>query len=214
MERNPLGPLLATISTSTPAPKKRHLPLVAGRKPTGGIDQRAAGRPFCGRYDDSPEPSEVIYTGTQDDPFRSANRGNSWELLDCPKTGAPPGTFMFRPVDPSLMYLGTALEEIYRSTNATAFLRLRNTISRAAWPPVPQHNGPVRRRCGSCRCRAHRPITQSGRGQQRLTPHECAAFRLRLRGEVRLRFGQDPVTSSSDHCSGILADLVGQILGC
>ena len=62
----------------------------------------------------------MIYTGTQDGPFRSANRGNSWELLDCPKTGAPPWTFMFRPGDPSLMYLGTALEEIYRSTNGGA----------------------------------------------------------------------------------------------
>ena len=63
---------------------------------------------------------EVIYTGTQDGPFRSANRGNSWELLDCPKTGAPPWTFMFRPGDPSLRYLGTALGEIYRSTNGGA----------------------------------------------------------------------------------------------
>ena len=105
-----------------------------------------------------------------------------------------------------------------RSTVAPTAALLRNAIYRTAWPPVPQHNGPVRRRCGSCRCRAHRPITQAGRGQKRLrlprTPHECAAFRLRLRGEVRLRFGQGPVTSSSNHCSGILADLVGQILGC
>ncbi|MEE3167993.1 MAG: hypothetical protein VX654_10800 [Chloroflexota bacterium] len=54
----------------------------------------------------------MIYTGTQDGPYRSANRGNSWELLDYPKTGAPPWTFMFRPGDPSLMYLGTALEEM------------------------------------------------------------------------------------------------------
>ena len=59
-----------------------------------------------------PNDPEVIYTGTQDGPCRSANRGNSWERLGHPKTGAPPWTFMFRPVDPSLMYLGTTLGEI------------------------------------------------------------------------------------------------------
>ena len=63
---------------------------------------------------------EVIYTGTQDGLYRSANRGNSWERMTYPKTGAPPWTFMFRPGDPSLMYLGTALEEMYRSTNGGA----------------------------------------------------------------------------------------------
>jgi len=60
---------------------------------------------------------EVIYTGTQDGLYRSANRGNSWERLTYPKTGASPWAFVFRPGDPSLMYLGTALEEMYRSTN-------------------------------------------------------------------------------------------------
>jgi len=79
--------------------------------------KRAAGRPFCGRQMIHPNDPEVIYTGTQDGPYRSANPGNSWERLDYPKTGAPPWTFMFRPVDQSLMYLGTALGEIYRSTN-------------------------------------------------------------------------------------------------
>ena len=83
----------------------------------GRIDQRAAGRPFCGQQMIHPNDPEVIYTGTQDGPYRSANPGNSWERLDYPKTGAPPWTFMFRPVDQSLMYLGSALGEIYRSTN-------------------------------------------------------------------------------------------------
>ncbi len=64
-----------------------------------------------------PNDPEVIYTGTQDGPYRSTNRGNSWERLDYPKTGAPPWTFMFRPGDPTVMYLGTAPGEIYRSTN-------------------------------------------------------------------------------------------------
>ena len=96
MERNPLGPLLATVSTGLPAD-----PLVAG---------------IVIHLNDP----EVIYTGTQDGLYRSANRGNSWERLTYPKTGAPPWIFMFRPGDPSLMYLGTALEEMYRSTNGGA----------------------------------------------------------------------------------------------
>jgi len=37
-----------------------------------------------------PNDPEVIYTGTQDGPYRSANRGNSWERLDYQKTGASP----------------------------------------------------------------------------------------------------------------------------
>ena len=50
-----------------------------------------------------PNDPEVIYTGTQDGPYRSTNRGNSWERLDYPKTGAPPWTFMFRPGDPTVI---------------------------------------------------------------------------------------------------------------
>ena len=164
-----------------------------------------------------PNDPEVICTGTQDRPYRSANRGNSWERLDYPKTGVRH--------EPSCSGPETRASCTWaplsgRSTVAptAALPLLRNTIPRAAWRPMPLHNGAVLGRCGSCRCRTRRPITQSDRGQQRLhlprTPHECAAFRLRWRGEVRLRFGQDPVTSSSDHCSGILAGLVGQILGC
>jgi len=65
-----------------------------------------------------PNDPEVIYAGTQDGPYRSTNRGNNWERLDYPKTGAPPWTFMFRPGDPTVMYLGTAPGEIYRSTNS------------------------------------------------------------------------------------------------
>ena len=42
---------------------------------------------------------------------------------------------MFRPVHPSLMYLGTALGEIYRSTNATALPRFVT--------PSPEQPGPL-----------------------------------------------------------------------
>ena len=59
----------------------------------------------------------MIYAGTQDGPYRSTDRGMHWERLDYPKTGAPGWTFMFRPGDPNVMYLGTAPGEIYRSVN-------------------------------------------------------------------------------------------------
>ncbi|MQF96188.1 MAG: hypothetical protein FI731_10990 [SAR202 cluster bacterium] len=65
-----------------------------------------------------PDDPSVIYAGTQDGPYRSTNRGDSWERLDYPRTGAPVWTFMFRPGDPTVMYLGTAPGEIYRSTNS------------------------------------------------------------------------------------------------
>ena len=64
-----------------------------------------------------PENPEVVYAGTQDGPYRSVDRGNHWERLDYPRTGAPVWTFTFRPGDPNVMYLGTAPGEIHRSLN-------------------------------------------------------------------------------------------------
>ena len=65
-----------------------------------------------------PSNPQVVYAGTQDGPYRSSDRGNHWERLDYPKSGAPVWTFMFRPGDPSVMYIGTAPGEIYRSVNS------------------------------------------------------------------------------------------------
>ena len=64
-----------------------------------------------------PNDPQVIYAGTQDGPYRSADRGAHWERLDYPSSGAPVWSFMFRPGDPSVMYCGTAPGEIYRSIN-------------------------------------------------------------------------------------------------
>lgn len=64
-----------------------------------------------------PDNPEVIYAGTQDGPYRSADRGAHWERLDYPRSGAPVWSFLFRPGDPRVMYCGTAPGEIYRSVN-------------------------------------------------------------------------------------------------
>ncbi len=64
-----------------------------------------------------PDKPEVVFAGTQDGPYRSTDRGNHWERLDYPRSGAPVWSFLFRPGDPNTMYLGTAPGEIYRSVN-------------------------------------------------------------------------------------------------
>ena len=64
-----------------------------------------------------PDDPQVVFAGTQDGPYRSTDRGNHWERLDYPRSGAPVWSFLFRPGDPNTMYLGTAPGEIYRSVN-------------------------------------------------------------------------------------------------
>ena len=64
-----------------------------------------------------PSNPEIIYAGTQDGPYRSADRGDHWERLDYPKLAPPVWTFLFRPRDPKVMYAGTAPGELYRSVN-------------------------------------------------------------------------------------------------
>ena len=65
-----------------------------------------------------PNNPEVVFVGTQDGPYRSTDRGEHWERLDYPRSGAPVWSFLFRPGDPTVMYLGTAPGEIYRSVNS------------------------------------------------------------------------------------------------
>jgi len=64
-----------------------------------------------------PDNPQVVFAGTQDGPYRSTDRGNHWERLDYPRSGAPVWSFLFRPGDANVMYLGTAPGEIYRSVN-------------------------------------------------------------------------------------------------
>ena len=88
----------------------------------GGADWRelTAGLPeapsVCGLAI-HPDHPEVIFAGTQNGPYRSLNRGDTWERLDYPAVAPPVWTFLFRPGDPSVMYLGTAPGEIWRSAD-------------------------------------------------------------------------------------------------
>ena len=65
-----------------------------------------------------PDNPEVVFAGTQNGPYRSTDRGNHWERMDYPNNGEPVWSFLFRPGDPSVMYLGTAPGQIYRSANS------------------------------------------------------------------------------------------------
>jgi len=64
-----------------------------------------------------PDNPAVVYAGTNNGPYRSSDRGDHWERLDYPRHAPGVWSFLFRPGDPSVMYLGTAPGEIYRSTN-------------------------------------------------------------------------------------------------
>ena len=48
-----------------------------------------------------PANPEVVFAGTQNGPYRSLDRGNTWERMDYPAIAPPVWTFMFRPGDPS-----------------------------------------------------------------------------------------------------------------
>ena len=64
-----------------------------------------------------PDNPALVYAGTNDGPYRSSDRGDHWERLDYPRGAPGVWTFLFRPGDPQVMYLGTAPGEIYRSVN-------------------------------------------------------------------------------------------------
>ena len=64
-----------------------------------------------------PGNPEIVFAGTQDGPYRSSDRGEHWERLDYPQGAPGVWSFLFRPGDPTTMYLGTAPGEIYRSRN-------------------------------------------------------------------------------------------------
>ncbi len=62
-------------------------------------------------------PSEpgVVFAGTQDGPYRSADGGDTWERLGFPSPGLSVWSFLFYPSDPGRMLLGTAPAAVYRS---------------------------------------------------------------------------------------------------
>jgi photosystem II stability/assembly factor-like uncharacterized protein len=64
-----------------------------------------------------PNNPQIVYVGTQEGPYRSADGGDHWERLDFPDTGMVVWSILIHPQNPQILYLGTAPTAIYRSDN-------------------------------------------------------------------------------------------------
>ena len=64
-----------------------------------------------------PTDANVIFAGSQNGPYRSRDRGDSWEKLPFPDPGLEVWSILIHPRDPRVMYLGTSPVAIYRSDN-------------------------------------------------------------------------------------------------
>ena len=64
-----------------------------------------------------PDNPEILFAGTHDGPYRSLDRGNSLTRLIYPADGPSVWSFLFKPGDPTTMYLGTAPGEVHKSTD-------------------------------------------------------------------------------------------------
>lgn len=63
----------------------------------------------------NPSQPEIIYAGTHEGPYRSGDRGDSWEKVNVPDRGQPVWSILFHPHDPGVIYAGYENCEIYRS---------------------------------------------------------------------------------------------------
>ena len=74
---------------------------------------------------------EVVFAGTGDGIFRSGSRGDHWRPLNLPIAGSVVWSILFRPHKPSVMYVGTAPTQIFRTEDAGE-----------SWEPLPIALGP------------------------------------------------------------------------
>jgi photosystem II stability/assembly factor-like uncharacterized protein len=81
------------------------------RSVTAGLPDDVEARAFLVH----PRHADVIYAGTHDGPYRSTDRGLTWERLGFPVRNAVVWSLAFSPDDPRIMYCGTAPVAIYRS---------------------------------------------------------------------------------------------------
>jgi len=101
-------------------------PRVSGS--VGGLFRRAVGNGHWEAVGKGlPEPAEVqaitihptdpdvIYLGTQDGPYRSTDRGASWERLGFPDEKMEVWSIQVHPRDPRVLYAGTSPVAVYRS---------------------------------------------------------------------------------------------------
>ena len=100
-------------------------------KSVGGIFRRAAGgdrwEPLTKGLPEQtnvhaitlhPTDHDVLYIGTNDGPYRSADRGERWERLGFPAAGTEVWSITVHPGDPRVMYAGTSPIGVYRSDDA------------------------------------------------------------------------------------------------
>ena len=62
-----------------------------------------------------PQKPEIVYVGTQNGPYRSADHGDHWEKVAIPDHGLAVWSLLFHPRDANVMYAGYESCEIYRS---------------------------------------------------------------------------------------------------
>jgi photosystem II stability/assembly factor-like uncharacterized protein len=62
-----------------------------------------------------PQHPDIVFSGTQDGPYRSQDGGDAWERLDFPGPERVVWSFTFHPTKPQVLYCGTAPGAVFRS---------------------------------------------------------------------------------------------------
>jgi len=129
-----------------------------------------------------PTDANVIFAGSQNGPYRSRDRGESWEKLPFPDPGLEVWSILIHPRDPRIMYLGTSPVAIYRSDN-----------SGDSWRKLPRVTSPGRVQMGFP-CRVIRMAIDPSNPDEVYAGLEVdGVLRSRDRGETWEDVGQDLV---------------------
>lgn len=80
-----------------------------------------------------PGDANVLYAGTHRGPYRSLDRGDSWERLDFPDDGSQVWAIAVHPLDPRILYAGTSPVGVFRSDDGGDSWR------RLPVPALPEH---------------------------------------------------------------------------
>jgi photosystem II stability/assembly factor-like uncharacterized protein len=62
-----------------------------------------------------PQEPAIVFAGTQQGPYRSADGGDTWERLEFPGPERVVWSFAFHPANPRVLYCGTAPGAVFRS---------------------------------------------------------------------------------------------------
>jgi photosystem II stability/assembly factor-like uncharacterized protein len=76
-----------------------------------------------------PQNPDILYTGTQDGPYRSTDGGDSWERLAFPESGLQVWSILVHPSDARRLYAGTSPVGVFRSDDGgDSWRRLPNAV--------------------------------------------------------------------------------------